>query len=382
MQANRHFVVMFLVFLWTWLAAYQLSAQDRVALLVGNSDYGDQKLSHTKDDLRTLAEALRAGGFQVTVKQNVDKSFRQDLEAYARTCPDGGVSLFYYAGFGNRFQRKVASKVTRSDGTEEMVESLVWDTGIQPVDKPARESISLREIAQVFSRDSTARLHLLVFDCGLGNPDLPLEEQGLGTIDADQFPNALVCSATQPGTVLPKDHKSRMAASLARQILTKDREIGQVMAAVKDEIAQQSGGKQELWYDFSLPIDATVAVVSSHKRTIQTSKLPPQNPKPGEEWINGLGMVFCWVPPGSFRMGIADPQLDQAEDARPVDVTISEGFWIGKYEMACGTYRRLGKGPKGMPLVEHSNVPLTNINGPGALDMGQAIQRAISRSMH
>lgn len=351
----------------------QADAQDRVALLVSNSNYDEQTLPHVKDDLPTLAKALRDAGFEVTVKENVDKNLDLELEAFARACPDGGVSLFYFAGFGNRFQRKVTEKGTRPDGTEEKVESLVWDTGIQPIDEPARDFLRLSEIAEIFSRESTARLHVLLFDCAVGNEKTPAGERGLGRIAASQFPSALVCYAMPPEKVLESGSQSMLADSLARHVTEKGREIGEAMAEVREDVAQRTGGKQQVWYDFSLPIDATVALVPSTRRTIHTSKLPPENPQLGDEWINGLGMVFCWCPPGSFRMGVEDPQSHQAEDAPPVDVTISEGFWIGKYEMACGTFRRMGKGPKGTPIVEHSNIPLTNINGPGALDMGKMI---------
>jgi len=353
--------------------SWPLHAQDRVALLVGNSNYGEQKLPHVEEDLQMLASSLREAGFKVAMKENVDKNLDRELEAFARTCPDGGVSLFYFAGLGNRFQRKVTEKVTRPDGTEEKVESLEWDTGIQPVDEPTRDSLRLAEIAEIFSRESTARLHLVLLDCAVGNEKIPAGERGLGKVAASRFPSTLLCYAMPPEEALESGSKSLLAEGLARHVADKDREIGEVMEEIRDEIARRSDGKQEIWHDFSLPIDATVAVVPSTERVIHTSKLPPENPQPGDEWINGLGMVFCWVPPGSIRMGIDDPQSHQAEDSQPVDVTISEGFWIGKYEMACGTLRRMGKGPKGTPIVEHSNIPLTNINGPGALHMGKMI---------
>ena len=61
---------------------------------------------------------------------------------------------------------------------------------------------------------------------------------------------------------------------------------------------------------------------------------------PGDEWINSLGMVFCWCPPGKFRMGIDGPATPQTRDASPVGVIISKGFWISKYEVALGDYSR------------------------------------------
>ena len=102
-----------------FLATTSLRAQDRVALLIANSEYGQQKLPETKQNAETLAAALRDAGFVVTIKEDVGKSLRQDIESFALSCPDGGVSLLYFAGFGNRFQRKVSTTVTKPDGTKE-----------------------------------------------------------------------------------------------------------------------------------------------------------------------------------------------------------------------------------------------------------------------
>jgi formylglycine-generating enzyme len=48
---------------------------------------------------------------------------------------------------------------------------------------------------------------------------------------------------------------------------------------------------------------------------------------------NGLGMKFCWCPPGTFHMGRAPDRLGRSLDASPVRVTLSHGFWMGKFEV-------------------------------------------------
>ena len=48
----------------------------------------------------------------------------------------------------------------------------------------------------------------------------------------------------------------------------------------------------------------------------------------GDQWVDRNGFCFVWCPAGSYSMG------DQAfEDAQPVQVSLSKGFWIGKYEV-------------------------------------------------
>ena len=220
---------------------------------------------------------------------------------------------------------------------------------------------------------SHARLNLLVLDCAYNYPKAKASQQGLAAIDPKTWPGGMVCYAAPPGKSLPAGASSALAESIARHLTARDQPLGEVMARVKAEVAKQSGGKQELWYRFSLPKDASASVVSSRKRKIATNRLPPSNPKPGDEWINGLGMVFCWCPPGKFRMGIDGPPTPQTRDAAPVDASISEGFWMSKYELTLGDYGRARKrNPEGRELVPlvHANQPITGIKGPSALKFG------------
>ena len=51
---------------------------------------------------------------------------------------------------------------------------------------------------------------------------------------------------------------------------------------------------------------------------------------------NGLGMTFCWCPPGSFHMG------NLGVHARfSAAVTLSHGFWMGKFEVTQAQWRRV-----------------------------------------
>ena len=165
-------------------------------------------------------------------------------------------------------------------------------------------------------------------------------QQGLMTIDPKTWPGGMVCYAAPPGKTLPAGTPSLLAESLSRHLLVKERPLGEAMEAVRTEVAKQSGGKQEIWARFSLPKDTSTSVTPSRKRNISTSKLPPGNPMPGDEWINSLGMVFCWCPPGKFRWESTAQRRPKPGMLLPWDVIISKGFWISKYEVALGDYSR------------------------------------------
>jgi formylglycine-generating enzyme required for sulfatase activity len=61
---------------------------------------------------------------------------------------------------------------------------------------------------------------------------------------------------------------------------------------------------------------------------------PDDLARAGEErGDNGLGMKLCWCPPGTFRMGHVPVYLDEGLADGPVSVTLSKGFWMGKFEV-------------------------------------------------
>ena len=53
----------------------------------------------------------------------------------------------------------------------------------------------------------------------------------------------------------------------------------------------------------------------------------------------GATMEFVWIEPGTFVMGSPDSEEDRQDDEGPQhEVTISRGFWLGKYELTKGQW--------------------------------------------
>ena len=45
------------------------------------------------------------------------------------------------------------------------------------------------------------------------------------------------------------------------------------------------------------------------------------------------GVRCCWCPPGRFRMGSPIEEPGHRPDETQVEVRLSRGFWIGKFEV-------------------------------------------------
>jgi formylglycine-generating enzyme required for sulfatase activity len=76
----------------------------------------------------------------------------------------------------------------------------------------------------------------------------------------------------------------------------------------------------------------------------------------GETWTNPKdGLVYVYIPPGTFQMGCVPGDAECAEIERPTHaVRITEGFWLGRTEVTVGAYKRFcaaaGKGMPAAPL--------------------------------
>lgn len=120
----------------------------------------------------------------------------------------------------------------------------------------------------------------------------------------------------------------------------------------------------------------TTACASSCGRAVPivrlTDPVPVVPPSPfdgakvGEERVIG-GVRFCWCPPGRFVMGSprGEPERRPGEDQ--VEVALSKGYWMAKFETTQGEWKRaMGPlpGPTTAELPEGDEYPVGNVNYP------------------
>lgn len=345
------------------------AAQDRVALVISNSTWGNHQAPNAAEDAKKVAAAFEKAGFIVRVEENVT-DFRKLFESWCSTVPSGGISAVYFSGFGNRYHQKQSRTITAPDGTKTKEEFVTLESGILPA-KDRSSPYRFSEIAKHNQYRNGARLQLWFFDCGAPSPAAGGGDgnmQGLLAPDLSLFPDAMICFATQPETTLPEGANSMLAEAIARHIGAKDRTARAMMTAIGRE-----ADKQPVWFEFSSEISANQIVTPSNAPEISTASVPPSNPKPGDQWMNGVGMTFCWVPPGSFKMGVSGELTPQTHDAAPVDVSISQGFWMSKYELTFADYYKIRNRTPSLndTLAPFGNTPRTGEKGPGASNFGE-----------
>ncbi len=117
----RHSLIALISFVATLTAVTQATAERRVALVVGNSQYSHtMALPNPRNDAEDMAAALSRLGFDVTVGYDLDQSgFARSIETFARTLDGADVGLFFYAGHGLQINEKnyLVSTGARLDNT-------------------------------------------------------------------------------------------------------------------------------------------------------------------------------------------------------------------------------------------------------------------------
>jgi formylglycine-generating enzyme required for sulfatase activity len=53
------------------------------------------------------------------------------------------------------------------------------------------------------------------------------------------------------------------------------------------------------------------------------------------------GVKLCWCPPGKFTMGSPPDEPERHSDEAQVEVTLTKGFWMGKYAVTQGQWKRV-----------------------------------------
>ena len=81
------------------------------------------------------------------------------------------------------------------------------------------------------------------------------------------------------------------------------------------------------WFAWDFSSDGVTGLVETGRVRVRGGLYPGMEREFG-------GIVFCWVPPGSFLMGRYPGEQGSDSDEDPQhEVTFAQGFWMSKYEV-------------------------------------------------
>ena len=287
--------------------------EHRRALLVNAS--ADQ--AHVTK-IKQLQQALEAKGFVVTVIGDAPGTDGVTYEQWVRSIPTMGVSVFYYCGHLETQQSPDGKRLCHSmkiGGYQVIPPARDPELGrAQPEDTPW---LSLERLSEKLGRN-VARANMVVIDC-LGINDKATS----GKSTADLFGGAAglfrgeLFSSFYPGKAAfhPSLEAPRYGAFLADEFIKVLKADGPLPPRI-----------DKLGYTVT-PRNVTFELKHGAAKVCAPPRVLRKGRFAGDQWVDQNGFCFVWCPAATFTMG------DKAfEDAQPVQVTLSKGFWIGKYE--------------------------------------------------
>ena len=218
----------------------------RIALIIGNSDYGAAfgNLANPVNDADAMAAALTALGFKVELLKDVDqKNMKRAIARFGANLRQAGRSatgLFFYAGHG-----------LQTGGINYLVPV---NAAIEAEADVDLESVAADTVLRQMEEAGTAT-NIVILDACRNMPlarSLRSGTRGLARMEA---PNgSFVAYSTAPGSVAVDGtgRNSPFVAALVTAIQQKGQPIETIFRTVRRSVLQATGGRQTPWDSSSL----------------------------------------------------------------------------------------------------------------------------------
>jgi uncharacterized caspase-like protein len=216
------------------------AAEQRFALVVGNSQYKTGTLATPANDAGLVADALQAAGFTVTGARDLDQatlreSFREFIAQVAAAGPDA-VALIYLSGYGVQFAGDNYFVPVDADIAHD-------------VDVPL-QAIRISDFTQPLAA-LPGRVKIVILDAARQNAfaqgGQPLAG-GLALVDPP--PSMAIAFNAAPGTVAPDEQGpyGAYATALTEMIGAGGLSLDDIFARVRLRVSEQTQGAQVPWY--------------------------------------------------------------------------------------------------------------------------------------
>ncbi|MBI3371958.1 MAG: caspase family protein [Betaproteobacteria bacterium] len=237
-----------LPYAWVWAQSegtMKLLRAPKVALVLGNSKYKEAPLKNPANDAKAIADALKASGFEVTLKMDAGKAdMAAAVQAYVQTlAAKKCVGLFYYAGHGLQ---------------------LAWRNYMLPVDADIdtiadiqKQGVEVNALLEGLTKAANP-MNVIILDACRDNPFGNLkgvDHKGLSQMDAPQ--STLLAYATSPGNVASDGDGANglYTENLLRELKVAEARVEDVFKRVRLGVRVKSKGAQIPWESTSLEED-------------------------------------------------------------------------------------------------------------------------------
>ena len=283
MNTVRHLVVY--VFMTLLAAAVPALAADRVALVIGNSDYKfATALPNPVNDATDIGEKLKSLGFEVYGGNDLDLAGMQAaMRQFAENSPGAKVVLFFYAGHGMEVAGKnylIPIDAKLESATAVNFEVVDANVILNIMVEEKRIAVALLDacrdnpLARSFKKKSRSAV-------GNGLAEVKVEQVGGGGL--------LYGLATGPGDTAAdgEGRNSPFTKALLKHIGTPGVEFEQMMKSVKRDVDADTKGDQRPYLTSSLVEDLYLvpgAAAAPEQQVPDAAPAPAQSSRIEQDW--------------------------------------------------------------------------------------------------
>ncbi|MBN3756800.1 SUMF1/EgtB/PvdO family nonheme iron enzyme [Paraburkholderia sp. Tr-20389] len=207
----------------------------KVALVIGNASYSFGALPNASRDAQSVADMLRAQGFDVVLRTDASaQQMRDALADFRRRLQPGGIALFYFAGHG--FQAGANTRLASTSADTHAPATLMTD------------SIDLSSVFDTLAAPRAHALNLMVLDACLTQPFEPAR------LTTSLPAQTLIAYATAQGGEAADGtrHGIFTGAWLREMHRAPDEPVDTMFAHVARRVTEETDGVQRPWSASSL----------------------------------------------------------------------------------------------------------------------------------
>ena len=215
----------------------------RIALIIGNNDYGTQRLRNPVNDAQALMGKLRTLGFETFACINKDKDGMIDeIERFCKKANKYDMVLFYYAGHA-----------IQSEGINYLIPARPKQ--VRNKTEMKREYLDLPYIIDCMS-EANAKRNIVILDACRDTPDfVATRSTNRGLANFNEPEGFLVAFATQAGETAADGKGSANSpymTALLEQLNVPRQDIDQVFIHVREQVQELTNGEQRPFYKNNL----------------------------------------------------------------------------------------------------------------------------------
>ena len=245
-------ILIFLIAILSFQPAF--AYKNRVALVIGNSDYEVSHLKNPVNDANSMSTALRTMRFKVIKGINLNrKAMHVKIREFGNELKTADVGLFYFAGHGIQYEGQNYLIPVKAN--------------IEHEDEVKFESINAASVLEKME-SAQSKVNIVILDACRNNPfarSYRSATRGLTRIDGTK--GSIIAFATEPGSVAADgEGRNGLYTENLLKYMKEPIPLEKVFKKVRMAVSNATGDKQIPWENSSL-VGADFYFVNEIKKT-------------------------------------------------------------------------------------------------------------------